>query len=707
MSGAPRPGGTFGPYRVERLLGHGGMGAVFLAHDPRLQRPVALKVLLERHAQEETYLRRFQREAAVMARLDSPHVLSVFDHGVIDGWPYLVTQYAAGGDLGTLLVERGPLPPALAARVCSQVADALAAAHAVGVVHRDVKAANVLVRDASPEQAGRIHVYLGDFGVAHDSSGGLTTAGAVAGTWNYLAPERAEGSTGTPLTDVYSVGCLFWETLTGRPPYAGSDVEVAMAHLGEPVPQLTATDATSHAANVVLARAMAKDPAHRPASALALREELRALAPPAVAPSFSGGPALGAGVPAAGSGRRGRGLLAGALALVLVAGGVTAGVLLTRDDEPAPTAGADPTPGTDGTDGTSTPPEPEPDPEPATAVTGDLDGDGLGDLGYLDRDLDVVRTWRSDGSALTAPQGSAGRRPVEGDALAGDLDGDGREDLVEVDGDGAVVAVRVRRPGEPTVASPVPVTPGSAFLLADVTGDGVLDLVASSVEEGPLTVTVAVGDGEGGFGEVGPWFEGPVDTGESDTAVVTAADLDGDAAADLVVAVPGGSAAQLLVLTAAQGRFRGGGSVSAAALREDSGTLLTADLAGDGAPELVYVTSGGIEDGVVVWPLDGSGAGGLGTSARIPVTGGGAGVGDAYADEVAVSDVDGDGRDDLVLVAYDSDFEGPRRAVVLRSLTAEGGRPELAAAQVWARDLPDEGYSHVLGPSTTGQWSGY
>ncbi|GAA4670825.1 protein kinase domain-containing protein [Nocardioides nanhaiensis] len=706
MSGAPTPGSTFGPYRVERLLGHGGMGAVFLAHDPRLNRPVALKVLLERHAQEETYLRRFQREAAVMARLDSPHVLSVFDHGVIDGWPYLVTQYAAGGDLATLLAERGPLPPALAARVCSQVADALAAAHAVGVVHRDVKAANVLVRDASPEQAGRIHVYLGDFGVAHDSSGGLTTAGAVAGTWNYLAPERAEGSAGTPLTDVYSVGCLFWETLTGRPPYAGSDVEVAMAHLTEPVPQLAAADATSQRADTVLARAMAKDPAHRPASALALREELRALVPPAVAPSFSGGPALGAGGPAAGSGRRGRGLLAGALALVLVAGGVTAGVLLTRDDEPAPTAGTGTSPDAEGDPddaGTTAPPAPE----PAPAVTGDLDGDGLGDVGYLDRDRGVLLTWRSTGSELTAPQGAAGRRPVEADALAGDLDGDGGEDLVEVDGDGAVVAVRVRRPGQPTVASPVPVTPGSSFLLADVTGDGVLDLVASSVQEGPLTVTVAVGDGAGGFGQASSWFDGPVDTGESDTAVVTAADLDGDAAADLVVAVPGGSGAQLRVLTAARGRFRAGGSVPAAALRDDSGTLLTADLAGDGAPELVYVTSGGIEDGVVVWPLDGSGAGGLGTSIRLPVAGGGAGVGDAYADEVALSDVDGDGRDDLVLVAYDSDFEGPRRAVVLRSLTAEGGRPELAAAQVWARDLPDEGYSHVLGPTTTAQWSGY
>lgn len=702
MSGAPQPGSDFGPYRVERLLGHGGMGAVFLAHDPRLNRPVALKVLLERHAQEETYLRRFQREAAVMARLDSPHVLSVFDHGVIDGWPYLVTQYAAGGDLGTLLAERGPLPPALAARVCSQVADALAAAHAVGVVHRDVKAANVLVRDASPEQAGRIHVYLGDFGVAHDSSGGLTTAGAVAGTWNYLAPERAEGSVGTPLTDVYSVGCLFWETLTGRPPYAGSDVEVAMAHLSEPPPQLPETDPTSQRADAVLARAMAKDPAQRPASALALREELRALVPPAVAPSFSGGPALGAvpSVPPSTTPRRRRGLLAGALALLLVAGGVTTGVLLTRDDDTGPSAGTDPA-GTDGPAGTASSAPPEPAPEPVPAVTGDLDGDGLGDLGYLDRDRDVVRTWRSDGSALAAPRGTAGRRPVEGDVLTGDLDGDGREELVEVDGDGAVVAVRVRRPGQPVVTSPVPVTPGSSFLLADVTGDGVLDLVASSSEEGPLSVTVAVGDGAGGFARPGRWFQGPLDTEDGDTVVVTAADLDGDDAADLVVAVPAGSGAQLRVLTAARGRFRGGESVPATPLREDSGTLVTADLDGDGSPELVYLTGSGIEDGVVVWPLDGSGPGGLGDSARVPVPG------DVYADDVAVSDVDGDGRDDLVLLAYDADFEGARRAVVLRSVTAEGGGPELAAAQVWARDLPGESYGHALGPTTTARWSGY
>ena len=163
------------------------------------------------------------------------------------------------------------MPSDRAALVCAQIAEALAEAHEVGIVHRDVKTSNVLIRNPD---AARLHAVLCDFGIAHTGDSGFTATGAVAGTWAYLAPERATGSAATPASDLYSLGCLFWACLTGSAPYTGSDVEVAIAHVSAAVPQLAGDDAATGRVNQVLARLLAKEPADRYPNARAAQAAL-------------------------------------------------------------------------------------------------------------------------------------------------------------------------------------------------------------------------------------------------------------------------------------------------------------------------------------------------------------------------------------------------------------------------------------------------
>lgn len=318
----PEPGDEFGRYRIESRLGQGGMGVVYLAHDLTLDRRIALKVVAGLVAGDPAFRERFQREATTLARLDSPHIITIYDHGEYDGLPFIATQYVAGGDLGMLIRTRGALPQPLAARICAQVVDALADAHRAGVVHRDVKPANVLLRD--PDAAEPM-AYLCDFGIAQTDSEGLTGTGMLAGTWAYLAPERAAGATATTASDLYAVGCLLWELLTGRPPYGGSDVEMAIAHRDAPIPRLPGRDPLSRRLNTILGRAMAKDPGARYPTAEAFRADLLAVADSEAAP-----PA--AGRPPAVSPKLVAGLVA--LLLAVVVGGGVATYQLTRPDDP-------------------------------------------------------------------------------------------------------------------------------------------------------------------------------------------------------------------------------------------------------------------------------------------------------------------------------------------------------------------------------------
>ncbi|MDF9717443.1 serine/threonine-protein kinase, partial [Nocardioides sp. ChNu-99] len=271
MAKFPEVGDKFGSYRVTDQIGQGGMGVVYAAEQAGLGRTVALKVLAPQYAAQGDYQERFVREASVLARLDSVHIIHIYDHGEQDGCLYIATQYVTGGDLGQAIKQGEGMPVREAAEIVAQTAGGLHDAHKAGVIHRDVKPSNVLLRDRSDD----LHAYLCDFGIAQGGQPGLTVAGSVAGTMGYMAPERCRGEAATPASDIYALGCVLWTALAGRPPYHGTDVEVGLAHLSEPVPQFVEGDPMARIVNAVLRRSMAKDPAARYPDAASMRRDLR------------------------------------------------------------------------------------------------------------------------------------------------------------------------------------------------------------------------------------------------------------------------------------------------------------------------------------------------------------------------------------------------------------------------------------------------
>ncbi len=277
----PSVGEDFGRYHLLRQLGHGGMGVVYAARDAALDREVALKIITPQLAGDPEYRERFQREAMALSRMDSPHVVAVHDHGELDGCLYLVTQLVPDGDLLQRLRASGAPAPGAGIDLVTQVLAGLEDAHRAGIVHRDVKPSNVLLR----RRGEHTEAFLCDFGIATLPGAEVTRTGGLVGSFPYMAPERHQGETAGVAGDVYATGCLLWHVLTGTAPYAGTDVEIAMAHLQAPVPQLPGTDSFVRGVNRVLARAMAKAPAERYASARAMRHDLarvRAEAPGAV-----------------------------------------------------------------------------------------------------------------------------------------------------------------------------------------------------------------------------------------------------------------------------------------------------------------------------------------------------------------------------------------------------------------------------------------
>jgi tRNA A-37 threonylcarbamoyl transferase component Bud32 len=259
-----RVGSQFGPYLVKRLLGRGGMGQVFEAEHTTMQRVVALKLISERYSQDPAFRKRLQREARIAGRLQEPHVVPVHDAGEIDGRLYVDMRLIKGTDLQTVLKDAGPLTPARAVSIVRQIAGALDAAHAAGVIHRDVKPANILL-------TGEDFAYLVDFGIASAAAEDqLTELGDVLGTWTYMAPERFAGEADkvTHSVDIYALACVFYELLTGSPPYQGDRMTVMGAHLNQPVPQPSSRcPGIPEALGQVIARGMAKNPAKRYVSA--------------------------------------------------------------------------------------------------------------------------------------------------------------------------------------------------------------------------------------------------------------------------------------------------------------------------------------------------------------------------------------------------------------------------------------------------------
>ena len=261
-------GREIGPYRIESLLGQGGMGVVYLARDLRLDRPVALKLLTPELAGDQRFRARFERESRLAASIDHAGIVPVYEAGDADGVTYIAMRYVEGSDLAQLLRAEGPLEPARALELVGQLAHALDAAHARGLIHRDVKPSNALV-------AREGHVYLADFGLTKTSGPDAATAsGQVAGTVAYLAPEVIRGDEPTEGADLYALGCVLYECLTGEVPYPGTGAAtVIFGHLEEPPPELPQLPAL----NPVLARALAKDPAERYGSGAELVAAARAV----------------------------------------------------------------------------------------------------------------------------------------------------------------------------------------------------------------------------------------------------------------------------------------------------------------------------------------------------------------------------------------------------------------------------------------------
>ncbi|MGY1713708.1 protein kinase [Geodermatophilus sp. SYSU D01106] len=404
----------FGRYVLEEMIGAGGMGEVWRARDTRFDRLVALKLLPEALNHDAEFAQRFRRESHVAARLREPHVVPIHDFGEIDGRLYIDMRLVDGRDLGAILRD-GPLPPARALALLSQVAEALEAAHADGLVHRDVKPSNVLV---TPND----FVYVVDFGIARSVGStrtSLTITGATVGTLDYMAPERFTDQPIDGRVDVYSLACVLAQTLTARKPFGGEDLPALLyAHLyAEPPRPSDVVPGLPPGLDDVVARGMAKRPEDRYPTPTALiaaaREALRdgargapreapartvpAAGLPGAAPTVLGvhsrdgahssvqplGPPPGAvppgPVPTGRPARRGRArraALAAAAALVLAAGGLTWWLWPEGGDgEPAAAAGTSgEASGTLAPDSTTAPPRPSAGPAPSVAVPTQLGG---------------------------------------------------------------------------------------------------------------------------------------------------------------------------------------------------------------------------------------------------------------------------------------------------------------------------------------------
>jgi serine/threonine protein kinase len=258
-----RIGTVIAGYRIDSRLGRGGMGVVYRAHHLQLEREAALKLIAPELAETSGFRERFAREARLAAALAHPNIVTVYDAGEVDGTLYLAMQYVEGSDLAAILAEQGRLRPYRAVDVCRQVAGALDAAHEKGLIHRDVKPANVLIsgRDA----------YLTDFGLTKRVEGEaapITNVGDVVGTIHYVAPEQIEGAGVSARSDIYSLGCLLFHCLTGEVPFSReNDVAVIYAHLSEAPPRPSTLRADLPAGlDDVIAKALDKVPERRFAS---------------------------------------------------------------------------------------------------------------------------------------------------------------------------------------------------------------------------------------------------------------------------------------------------------------------------------------------------------------------------------------------------------------------------------------------------------
>ena len=252
-------GKQFGNYQIVAPLGEGGMAAVYKAYQPAMERYVAIKVLPRHMSASEEFVTRFRREARMLAQLQHPHILPVFDYGEADGYPYIVMPYIVSGTLAELL-HKQRLPLAQVRRIMAQVGDALGFAHARGMIHRDIKPSNILIDE-------RGNCLLTDFGLARmaEASTKLTSSGNIMGTPTYMSPEQGTGSNVDQRSDIYSLGIVLYEMVTGRVPYtAETPVAVVFKHIQDPLPSVHKFNPNlPDSVELILLKALAKSPADR------------------------------------------------------------------------------------------------------------------------------------------------------------------------------------------------------------------------------------------------------------------------------------------------------------------------------------------------------------------------------------------------------------------------------------------------------------
>ena len=289
MAVVPRIGTEFAGYRIEALLGRGGMSVVYRAENPRLGNKVALKLLAESLADDESFRERFVRESRTAAALNHPNIVPIYDAGDWDGVLYIAMRWVEE-DLKAHLRREGPLAPDHALAVAAQVGSALDAAHARGLLHRDVKPANILLEPGDP--GAPPIAYLADFGLTKhlESRSGITASGQFVGTIDYMSPEQIEGREVDSRTDIYSLGCVVFESFAGGTPYQReTDVAVLWAHLKDEPPPLSALrpDLPTEV-DTVLARAMAKAPEDRYTSCREFVSDLRHVLATAAVETYAG-----------------------------------------------------------------------------------------------------------------------------------------------------------------------------------------------------------------------------------------------------------------------------------------------------------------------------------------------------------------------------------------------------------------------------------
>ena len=323
-----------GRYRLVEPLASGGMGTVWSAHDETLDRPVAVKLLSESAAADAELRERFLREGRFAAQLAHANVVAVYDTGEQDGRPYIVMECVDGESLAEVVRRRGPLPSEDVVELGGQACAGLEHAHARGLVHRDVKPQNLLLRDDGT-------LKVADFGIARSGGGGttITQAGTLLGTAAYMAPEVVQGEPATAASDVYSVGAVLYELVTGEPPRRATTIADLAQDDGEPVrpPSQLGVSVPAPLETTIL-RCLAREPARRPASARELAHELEARAD---APTFSQQrtEVLSRVQRSGGGCRRLWALLAGVAAVAVLLLAVT-----LSGDEPPPTSGVEPVP---------------------------------------------------------------------------------------------------------------------------------------------------------------------------------------------------------------------------------------------------------------------------------------------------------------------------------------------------------------------------